>query len=112
MNMRVIRLRGNFGTRIEVAGPQPASPAGALAREPKGKRWAAGRLVPCALARSLNPSPRLGHRHKTMGLALAEDIEAAIIKEAKRRKVAKGTLLRMIVEMVVDDNLFEAVLGD
>lgn len=49
---------------------------------------------------------------KVIASRIPADIEELLVKEAKKRRLSRGVLVRDIVIAVVEDNLFTAVLDD
>lgn len=78
----------------------------------KGKQHRPGRLVPAAAWQAAKPKIMRTPRGKTLGITVSAETERAIVNEAARRGIAKCTLVRDLIEEIIDSGLFAAVLDE
>lgn len=71
-----------------------------------------GGLVGFAVWQSERKGKEQARGVRMIATEVPRDVEEAFVVEGARRGMSKSELARRVLEIVADDNLFEAVLGE
>jgi hypothetical protein len=108
--MSVFRQRTEGGFTVVRTSGSDSSRAKKLAKQ----RKSIGRLCPAAEMQARRKALNLGHglrRTKTLGVQTDQITKDIYLAESRRRGMAHCALVGQLLEIIAEDNLFEAILG-